>query len=312
MDSPPFIAGNPASISAHRNRMRALRSLYDEKPLTEGMTFDLAIKSPASSSFVDNKRNLPPFSPIYDLNSRFSLCSPLQSGTGFHSQVWLAHSLSLTADHHVPLVFKFIIPSFLKLPTTDLQEIHIIDGMYLHPNDSVAYEVAAYEKLWQFQGSSIPYFYGVHDITMPWGEKAYLLVLEYIIGPPLADLQTAIDSEAEGPATKYYRDYETYHTLFHKALDTVRAAHSKGVYHVDITERNILLDEENDRPVFIDWQNVTIPWAIGPGAEVNPYIVQECQDIQQLLLAFFDSKCHNRRLVKYVKDELPDVYEYLG
>ncbi|TRM67117.1 hypothetical protein BD626DRAFT_627543 [Schizophyllum amplum] len=271
MAARPFVAGSSASISAYRKRMLLLRTLYnDDAPLAEGMTFDLILPRPPSTSSVDDARPLPSSLEKNDIKSCFSLTEPLQTGLGYNSQVWLAQSLSSTAGH-----------------------------------------LTAYEKLWQFQGSCIPYFYGVHHITMPWEEKAYLLVMEYITGPSLADLQTAIDSKADGSANKY-RDYEAYRTLFHKALDTIRAAHSNGVYHIDITEHNILLDEENDRLVFINWQNVTIPWAIGPGAERNPYIVQECHDMKHLLLAFFGSKRHNRRLVKYIKDELPDIDEYLG
>ncbi|TRM67118.1 serine/threonine kinase, SPS1 [Schizophyllum amplum] len=309
MSDPPFIAGNPSSIAAYRSRLIALRASYNDLPLAEGMAFDLVLKSPPRNPSVTGVRPLQISSAQLDVETRFALTKPLQIGSGYHSQVWMAQPLSSTPDQTGSLVLKFVIPSYIKLPSTYLEESEVRLGQYLFPANSVEYAAAAYEKLPELQGSSLPYFYGVHNVNMHWGETVFILAMEYIAGPSLADLQKVIDSEN---STSKYCDFNVYRGLFHMALDVVRAAHAKDVYHIDIRGQNILIDEENDHPVFIDWQNVTIQWAVGPlGVTIpNPFITQEYIDMQHLMSTFYDSKHHNERMVKYIAAELPDVERY--
>ncbi|TRM67121.1 hypothetical protein BD626DRAFT_169384 [Schizophyllum amplum] len=307
MSDPPFIAGNPSSIAAYCSRMVDLRSSYHDLPLWPGMTFDLALKSPPPNPSVAGVRPPQISSAQLDVKSRFALTKPLQIGFGHQSQVWMAQS----PDQKASLVLKFIIPSYMEHPSIHLEANHVRQGLYLHPANAVEYASAAYEKLPELQGSSLPYFYGVHIFNMSWGETVYILAMEFIKGPSIADLQKVIDSE--GPTSKY-RDFDVYCRLFHKALDVVRAAHAQDVYHIDIRGQNILIDEENDRPVLIDWRNVTVQWVAGPpgGKVPKPFLVQEYHDMQELMMTFFASKRHNKRLVKYIEVELPDVEKYWG
>ncbi|TRM67119.1 hypothetical protein BD626DRAFT_452547 [Schizophyllum amplum] len=304
MPAPPFIAGNPSSIAAYRSRLVALRASYNDLPLAEGMAFDLVLKSPPRSPSAAGVRPLQMSPAQFDVKSRFALTKPLQIGFGHQSQVWMAQS----PDQKASLVLKFIIPSYMEPPSIHLEANHVRQGLYLHPANAVEYASAAYEKLPELQGSSLPYFYGAHDILMPWGETAYILAMEYIAGPSLADLQEVIESK---DSTSKYCDFGVYRGLYDKALDAVFAAHARDVYHIDIRGRNILIDEEHNLPVLIDWRNVTVQWVTGPpGVEVTkPFLMQECQDMQKLMFTFFDSKRHNERLVKYVKNELPHVWE---
>lgn len=87
---------------------------------------------------------------------------------------------------------------------------------------------------------------------MPWGEEASVLALEYLPGPTFRAAKAALRSN---PLTLKYRNFESYLALAESAITTVKTAHNRHIYHCDLREENILVDEDNDLAVIIDWHN---------------------------------------------------------
>ena len=69
-------------------------------------------------------------------------------------------------DPDVTLVFKFMIPSYTQLPEYDTTTIDIVTGMYVFPEVRATKEATAYKKLADFQGSTLPYFFGMHNVSI--------------------------------------------------------------------------------------------------------------------------------------------------
>ena len=139
------------------------------KPTSQGMTFELALGadySNATSPLSEPRPRAPPAVPL-GTRARFILAEPLQTDYGYRSQVWLAR-LAATGDvdPDVTLVFKFIIPSYMQLPEYDTAAIDIITGMYVFPEVRATKEATAYKKLAGFQGSTLPYFFGMHNVSI--------------------------------------------------------------------------------------------------------------------------------------------------
>ncbi|TRM63143.1 hypothetical protein BD626DRAFT_630293 [Schizophyllum amplum] len=114
--------------------------------------------------------------------------------------------------------------------------------------DIVAYQAAAYNALAKHQGGTVPYFYGAHKITAPWGEPVSVLALEYIHGPCLWEMRAALDSDApHNTAFMEYQDYERYLSLFQSAMKTITDAHDVDIQHCDIRDAHILVDIAHNR-----------------------------------------------------------------
>ncbi|TFK90030.1 hypothetical protein K466DRAFT_597266 [Polyporus arcularius HHB13444] len=227
-------------------------------PLSAGTTFTITLEAPnlpSTCARPSSMRALPalPFS----VATQYTLTMPLQEGVGYRSQVWLAAQSGLFQNSPAaPVVFKFVIPSNGDIPDGDLSDKGVFTDMdrgryFIFPYDLVKGEAASYRSLADFQGSTLPYFYGVHQVTMPWGEPAWMLAFEWIPGTP-GSLYHLNNVLTDGGETKY-RDFEPFMRLFHSALDTLQSAHKRNINHADVRAANILIDEARDQVVWIDW-----------------------------------------------------------
>ena len=216
---PPFTPGNEDSIHEYRSRMSYLRQASRERPLAAGTTFVLALPQPPTHSvqLVERARHVP--SLPYGKPVVYTLTRPLKAGFDLRSQ-------DEDSQFTVEVVFKFVIPSLLHYPDPGLTEGLMRCGAYRFPAQLVEREVASYMALADFQGGTLPYFLGEHQVSrsalsihvgvdciqvlVPWMEEGSILALEYIKAPTLKAIQEDEDSAV---GTAIYRDYAQYFAL---------------------------------------------------------------------------------------------------
>ncbi|TRM68654.1 serine/threonine kinase, SPS1 [Schizophyllum amplum] len=252
MSSPPFEASDPESILDYSDNMRNLQEGSCQCPLVEGMPFTLQFRDTPSKP-QDTIQSVRPAPHLpYGKSCEYVLSRPLQVGEDYNSQVWVA---THPGQEYADVVLKFIAPSGLPLPddyAPDMIAVLIESGQYRYPADIIHCQVSAYRALKKFQGSTLPYFFGVQQAMMPWGEEASVLLLEYLPGPTFRAVKDALKFDL---LSSKYRKFESYLALAESAFTSVRAAHRLHIYHRDLREENILVDEANDLAVIIDWHN---------------------------------------------------------
>ncbi|TRM63556.1 serine/threonine kinase, SPS1 [Schizophyllum amplum] len=297
----PFIPGSSESVRSYCELMIDFEGASHRSPLSEGLIFELTLVPPAAT--LENggagARDTPHFP--FSAQATYVLVRPLQQGSNYRSQLWVAKQVFPNDEEGgAELVLKFIIPSHLELPRDDTNESFIMWGAYIYPDDVAAYQVAAYNTLAMHQGATVPYFYGAHKVTAPWGEVVSVLAIEYIAGVPFRSIRTVVNSDAPCLATlKKYRDYEHYFALFKSAIDTIEAAHANGVQHGDVRDANMLVDVVHDRIVLIDWTNDSPPHLARTGLLHDPAL-QHFDDVLEMCLRFMDCDRHHDRLSEYV------------
>ncbi|TRM63141.1 hypothetical protein BD626DRAFT_569189 [Schizophyllum amplum] len=104
------------------------------------------------------------------------------------------------------------------------------------------------QRTCKYQGCTVPYFYGAHKVTAPWGETVSVLAMEYVTGPRLWEVRTALDSNAPLiTAFTRYQNYERYFSLFQSAIETITYAHAHDTRHCDIRDAHFLVDVAHDQ-----------------------------------------------------------------
>ncbi|KAJ7162414.1 hypothetical protein C8R46DRAFT_1104528 [Mycena filopes] len=160
-------------VENHYQRIMTARRLALSAPLVAGLQFTLPLEIPAQN--VDpTSRKLPiiPADLGDSLSTTLQLDTALQRGVNAYSQVWTAHPIGVPETR---FVMKIIQPSLCRWPKHEW-------GEYRDPWDLAHGEAWAYRALARRQGLSIPYFFGLHTITSPSGEAAWVLILEFIPG----------------------------------------------------------------------------------------------------------------------------------
>lgn len=303
MSSHPFEAGDSESIEDYCRKMRRLQAASWGKPLAAGVSFTFILASPFQqcsesmhpemrSEVMHEVRPMPHLP--YGEARAFILSRPLQVGHNYESQVWVATD---PGQVYADVLLKFIAPSFLRLPYESLRVIDVEAGDYWYPADVVHRQVAAYLALDDFQGSTLPYFCGMHEAVMPWGEQASVLALEYLPGPNLRVAKDTVDSYS---SSSKYQDFEAYLALVNSAISTVRAAHSRDVRHRDLREENMLVDESNDLAVIIDWHN-------NPRTIDDPGFIAG-MDLFKLASTFLRCDRHRKQLREHYRTAHPDIH----
>ncbi|TRM68647.1 serine/threonine kinase, SPS1 [Schizophyllum amplum] len=298
MSSPTFVASDPQSVSDYCTKMRGLQAASWQSPLGAGMPFLLQFtctRSEPSDDDMQCVRRSPPQLP-YGETCEYALSRPLQVGHDCNSQVWVA---SHTGQDYADVVLKFIAPSGLPLPSEDpdMTAVYVEFGEYRYPEDVINRQVSAYLALAKFQGSTLPYFFGVQQAVMPWGEEASVLALEYLPGPPLSAVKDAVDSD---PLTSKYRNFESYLALAQSAFTTLRAAHRLHIYHRDLRERNVLVDETNDFAVIIDWHN--------DPRTIDVHEIEAQGDLYDIGCTFLRCDMHHEEMKKMYRRAYLDVF----
>jgi hypothetical protein len=119
--------------------------------LSFGQTFSLALVRPKEPPPISTLRRLPPLP--YNTPSNYTLISGLQVGYDFDTQLWLAQ-----ADYEntpIRIVFKFFIPSLMD----PLMLSNPNAGLDRSAKDVASCQKAAFDCLWDFQGTAVPWFF---------------------------------------------------------------------------------------------------------------------------------------------------------
>ncbi|KAK7060931.1 hypothetical protein VNI00_000664 [Paramarasmius palmivorus] len=233
--------------------MRALKAAAPKRPIAPGALFHLVLNRPELNARMEtySPRPLPLHPDLPGTKTSYEIVEALQAGESYHSQVWLAKPLGPHSDSDTLLVFKFIVASHLP------QQDEVPRASYRSLEQVATNQHEPFEKLWFLQGSFLPWFYGVHEVTTPWGEPGKLFVMEYI--PTTFRAFTESESQAK-------MSVEAYANLFKKTLRILDIAHEASITHGDISLDNLLVDTTTSTPtfddpgsiprlVFIDWRN---------------------------------------------------------
>ncbi|KAJ7750831.1 hypothetical protein B0H16DRAFT_846424 [Mycena metata] len=157
----------------------AARALALAASLETGLQFALSLDIPPQNPAVGS-RLLPDTHSKSIIHSEYhlggttlQLDAALQLGVNGLSQVWTAHPIDAP---QTTLVMKIIQPSLCRWPIDDWWNDYR-DPWHLAHN-----EAWVYRCLVEKQGLIVPYFFGLHTITTPSQETAWVLVLEFIPG----------------------------------------------------------------------------------------------------------------------------------
>ncbi|KAJ7629503.1 hypothetical protein DFH06DRAFT_1102556 [Mycena polygramma] len=178
---PPLDLSDDAVALRYCTELGAARRLAQLRmhELYPGLCFEFDLTPPPVNP-NPRARPLPHFPP--SRSTSFRLARPLQSVPDKNSQVWTAVAESDGAQ--TTAVLKIIQPSLCRHPVVDDRWSRMND--YIFPSDLARGEAWAYDRLEHMQGLGIPYFFGLHTITTPSGERAWVLVLEYVPGETLS------------------------------------------------------------------------------------------------------------------------------
>ncbi|KAI0056461.1 hypothetical protein BV25DRAFT_1577239 [Artomyces pyxidatus] len=183
--------------------------------------------------------------------------SALQEGMQWASQVWIAHVVYSNASNHAGppelAVVEFIQPSMLCIPSAENRDWV---GRYVSPRAMALSEDCIYRTLRLVRGSAVPHYLGLHQVRMPNGESAWMLVLEHIQGSTLDQWRLThaehVDPDIEGKCTLSLADFEAWmHTIKDMAtmiLKSIDAVHAQNLLHKDIRPSNLIFHNPASGP----------------------------------------------------------------
>ncbi|KAJ7619389.1 hypothetical protein FB45DRAFT_157525 [Roridomyces roridus] len=172
-NSHPVDLSNRQAVAEYHSQLVADRRAALLSGFTADLRFELDIAKPPRNPGARHPPALPSNALI-----TFRLAEALQSGPGKHSQVWTAIA-ELPGGTPTTVVFKILQPSMCEYPE-EADPYYWAD--YEFPGHLAEGEAWAYDHLAQKQGLLIPYFLGMRTIIAPSGERAWVLMLEYIAG----------------------------------------------------------------------------------------------------------------------------------
>ncbi|KAI0061716.1 hypothetical protein BV25DRAFT_742993 [Artomyces pyxidatus] len=262
---------------------------------------------------------LPPVSVTIELER--CLQNPISHST---AQVWLARVIppgSIRTAESERVVVNILQPSMMHA-TAD----QTWTGAGRTSAESFALtEEYIYHQLKPIQGSAVPYFFGLHNlrtcllltpvvadtnphsqVTTPSGERAYMLVTEYIEGTNLAEwteLHTHMD--IEGNSTLNASEQQTQWLIMQKrveiALRSLKAIHDLGVVYCRMGPSNLILHPSSE------WTNgiVIIDFTLCRREDHKFY--EECvaTDREEIILAFQCCNQHYATLLNWTEDNMP-------
>ncbi|SJL11196.1 uncharacterized protein ARMOST_14599 [Armillaria ostoyae] len=215
-----------------------------------------------------------------------------------YSQVWVAdvHSLGFCKRNLGRVIMKIIQPSLLPLPDLDWH-LEVYD--YVRPWTFWRTEDNAYRELETLQGKTVPYYFGKHKITMPGGEDAEVLIMEYVQGKTLEEWLE--DRPAHDAPEDLGEDNEAYveqtKQMLKKILLGVHAINKLGVGHNDMRPGNIIITPYGD-PVVFDFAMA--------GCKIDPDQVRERFGNPVMATGPLRDCCtqHDEEIANWIGDEL--------
>ncbi|KAF8913310.1 hypothetical protein CPB85DRAFT_1561264 [Mucidula mucida] len=181
--NPPFDATSAEAIEAFTKGVRKDAKAALQCPLRKGYDFGMQRFAFTPRAHAIDARALP------------SLAKAIESEVESDEQrrlcqIWEAH-VDPAGIQERRVILKIYQQSAIPLPRLDSD----------HPlmefdtrRQLAGGETLAYERLFEVQGKTIPYMFGIFEVDMP-NEKAYILVLEYIEGFTLYQLANAFSEE---------------------------------------------------------------------------------------------------------------------
>ncbi|KAI0056455.1 hypothetical protein BV25DRAFT_1576957 [Artomyces pyxidatus] len=167
------------SVQQHADTMMGLRQEALNRPLQSGATFHIHLNRHDAADQPPRARPLPSFAHA-SASRTLVLETLLQPGLKHGSEVWIARVASPTCGASDPsqpsdrVVLKFIQPSMLTFPTVDdVIDSHEWKDAYFPPKYVASREDAIYHLLQPAQGAGAPYYFGVHQVTMPNAARAH-------------------------------------------------------------------------------------------------------------------------------------------
>ncbi|KZV82981.1 hypothetical protein EXIGLDRAFT_843317 [Exidia glandulosa HHB12029] len=252
---PALDLNDASTLHDFRDRMDAFRCAATANPIRKGQSFTLKFSCNDAHDVDDRHRTIAPsLQTLVSTSTTWYLNRSLQSGIGENAQVWVASHEPQANEANTPnsIVLKIMQESFTTFPHVDWEDYDI--RSYVVQEDRVSNAVTAYRRLSDFQGSVLPYFFGHHVETAPWGERLDILAFEYISGPSME----AVVYHNEEPRYARWIAPETYTKLAKSAIEALLIVHARRILHNDIELRNIFIDTEKCQLVIIDWEMCSV------------------------------------------------------
>ncbi|KAK0467079.1 uncharacterized protein EV420DRAFT_1636110 [Desarmillaria tabescens] len=286
------------ALKAYYELLVERRRAAAENPLRIGWTFVVELP-PHPAATNDRCRPLPPY--VHN-GGTFKLIlaeapHPFQHDKQY-SQVWVAdvHTLGLCKRKLGRVIMKIIQPSFIRLPDPDWC-LEVQD--YVRPWTLWRTEDEAYKELKPLERSTVPYYFGKQRVTMPAGEDAEVLFMEYVEGKTLQQWKKGRPAHEKpedlGDANEIYMK-ETKQ-MYKKVLLGVHAFNKLGVGHRDIRSSNIIITPSGE-PVFIDFARA--------GCKVDPRKVRTIYRNPLRAVTLVRNCCnqHEDEIIEWSKAEL--------
>lgn len=168
-----FDSEDKESVAAHAAKMHTARKLALRNPLIPGLDFLCKNIPRIASTQTRNARPVPSFAQATEgvdsgepTTVLLRLVRSVFAGTW--SQVWLAQVVQGDPATQIDtsptmIVMKFVQGSQLPIPDPDCMSA--IRWEYRSPEDVAFREEESYEILRSFQGSLVPYFFGVQKVV---------------------------------------------------------------------------------------------------------------------------------------------------
>ncbi|KAL0070464.1 hypothetical protein AAF712_002296 [Marasmius tenuissimus] len=201
----PFDTNSEEALEEYCRQMDGLRVLSYKTPLKKRFKgFCLVLSRPPLPTQTTSTLRPVPDLP-FGIKTKIELTKGIQTGTQYwNSQVC---QLARVESSIVPFVLKFFVPS--QAPNPSLLSINSEADFY--PEDKARVEVAVLEKLSDFQGSTVPYVFGLHRVEMPRGEEGFALALEYIT--PGTSLPRMVNDINDKDYTGEFADFDNWKSL---------------------------------------------------------------------------------------------------
>ncbi|SJL11204.1 uncharacterized protein ARMOST_14607 [Armillaria ostoyae] len=296
---------NVTALKAYYKLLVGRRRAAAGNPLHKGWTF--VVELPPHPAIVNNHcRPLPPYAHNGGTYKLVLVDAPLPfQHDKQYSQVWVAdvHALDFQKEKLGRVIMKIIQPSLICLPDPDW---HLEVQDYVRPWTLWRTEDEAYQELQSLEGSTVPFYFGKQAVTMPAGEDAEVLFMEYVEGKTLEqwkeDRLAHKKPEDLGGANEAY--VEETKQMYKKVLLGVHAFNKLGVGHTDICSPNIIITPSGE-PVFIDFANAR--------CKVDPHKIRTIfrNPLKAVSLVRDCCKQHEDEIIEWSKAELDNEWSWI-
>ncbi|KAI0056458.1 hypothetical protein BV25DRAFT_1921000 [Artomyces pyxidatus] len=284
-----------SSAISHRRKLIQLRKAALDSPVTRNIVFCVHILRHDAEVKTD-MRPLPLFAHSSSLRT-VTLEAPLQTTPDAWSQIWIARVASPEANDLGRVILKFSQPSMIPIP--DLMDTYWMSCT--PPRLLARQEDYIYRMLLAAQGSAVLYYFGLHDVTMPNGEVAYLLAMEYIEGITVAQWTDSLPKCSAHPESNPDVFADRLETLKHALVLVYRsmtAIHASNVIQVYTRGSNMIMHPSAEAPTHV----ILVDFGLGR-TPCSPQ--EEMTERRKGFMTLFCCKHHSQSLREWTMGGLP-------